>query len=202
MTISLPICNQTPIKLLQITCTKICVTCLVMVFSPCVWRTTYVRYPKMSQQCEIWLWWLIDPIGHINSLMNLYRISTNVSRKIDWRIISGHCVETGGIESEQTAVLLGHVPQSGGLWKSRSFQQAKAWGEAWWRSKMASVHDDCSLLNTHCAQQAGLTAIFSHLSLSQCFLWRTGFLIKGYKYKIHFKNWYMKLYFQLLNTQG
>lgn len=49
MTICLPICNQTPIKLPQITCTKICVICLVMVFWPCVWRTIYVRYPKTSQ---------------------------------------------------------------------------------------------------------------------------------------------------------
>lgn len=48
----------------------------------------------------------------------------------------------------------------------------------------------------------GLTAIFSPLSLSQWFLWGTAFLIKGYKYKIHFKNWYKKCYFQLLNTRG
>lgn len=61
----LPHKNQI-LTLLQITCIKICVIWLVMVFWPCVWRTIYVCWPKrvnsVKYDCDDWLARLVASI--------------------------------------------------------------------------------------------------------------------------------------------
>lgn len=113
-------------------------------------ETVYFHYLICHRQtATYWLYWL-------HEFINAYWLKMNDHYCISllfWRIISGYCVETDGTESEHIGVLLRHVPQSGGLWKSRSFQQAKAWvkhdGEARWHQFRMTAH-----FEIHTAQQA------------------------------------------------